>query len=149
LLAFGFGAEWLFRKITNRTRRHVDALPMETVNDRLRVIAVRFALALGMVAAFAVGSVGPFLSLDWNPTRRDIYLGWLIAFVVIRVAAAVGDLLLAPDQERFRIIPTDGAAARFWHRRLTAFGRGSDDRQDGPDPGPVPADDDRRHRLHR
>jgi moderate conductance mechanosensitive channel len=121
LVAFGFGAEWLFRKITNRTRGHIDALPMKTVNDRLRVIGVRFALALGIVAAFAVGSVGPFLSLDWNPLRRDMYLGWLIVFVVVRVAAATGDLLLAPDQERFRIIPTDAVTARFWRRRLTAF----------------------------
>ena len=121
LVAFGFAAEWLFRKMTNRTRRHVDALPMKTVNDRMRIVAVRFALALGMVAAFALGSVGPFLTLDWNPIRREMYLGWLITFVVIRVAAAIGDLLLAPDQERFRIIPTDTVAARFWRRRLTAF----------------------------
>lgn len=121
LVAFGFGAEWLFRKITNRTRLHIDALPMKTVNDRLRLVAVRFALALGVVAAFALGSVGPFLTLDWNPTRREIYLGWLVAFVVIRVAAAIGDLLLAPAQERFRIIPADTAAARFWRRQLVAF----------------------------
>jgi len=33
----------------------------------------------------------------------------------------VGDFLLAPDAERFRIVPTDTVAARFWCRRLTAF----------------------------
>ena len=94
---------------------------MKTVNGRLRLVAVRFALALGVVAAFVLGSVGPFLTLDWNPIRREMYLGWLIAFVVIRVAAAIGDLLLAPAQERFRIIPADTAAARFWRRQLVAF----------------------------
>jgi hypothetical protein len=48
-------------------------------------------------------------------------LGFLIVFVAIRVAAATGDLLLAPGDERFRIIPTDTVAARFWCRRLTVF----------------------------
>jgi moderate conductance mechanosensitive channel len=119
--ALGFGAEWLFRKATERVHRHLDKHPVETVNDRLRVVAVRFALALGMVATFALGSVGAFLALDWDPTLRGTVLGYLIAAVVIRVAAALGHLLLAPDHEPFRIIPTDTVAARFWCRRLTAF----------------------------
>jgi small-conductance mechanosensitive channel len=33
----------------------------------------------------------------------------------------VGHLLLAPHHERFRIIPMDTAAARFWRRRLVTF----------------------------
>ena len=120
-VAFGFGAEWLFRKMTGRVRRHLDGLPMETVNDRLRVIAARFALAFGVIAAFVLGSLGPFLALDWDPVRRELVLALLIVFVVIRAAVATGDLLLAPNDERFRIIPTDPVAARFWCRRLTAF----------------------------
>jgi small-conductance mechanosensitive channel len=119
--ALGFGAEWLFRTMTGRARRRLDGLPMETVNDRLHLVAVRFALALGAVAAFTLGSVGPFLTLDWDPILRGAVFGYLIALVVIRVAAAIGDFLLAPNHERFRIIPTDKAAARFWCRRLTMF----------------------------
>jgi moderate conductance mechanosensitive channel len=119
--ALGFGAEWLFRKMTERARRRVDGLPMETVNDRLHLVAVRFVLTLGAVAAFALGSIGPFLALDWDPILRGAIFGYLIAVVVIRVAAVIGDFLLAPDRERFRIIPTDTAAARFWCRRLTLF----------------------------
>jgi small-conductance mechanosensitive channel len=119
--ALGFGAQWLFGKITGRVRRRLDELPMETASDRLRLLAVRFVLALGMVIAFALGSVGPFLALDWDPILRGTVLGYLIAFVVIRVAAAIGHLLLAPDHERSRTIPIDTVAARFWCRRLTAF----------------------------
>ena len=33
----------------------------------------------------------------------------------------VGHFLLAPHHERFRIIPMDTMAARFWHRRLVVF----------------------------
>jgi small-conductance mechanosensitive channel len=119
--AFGFGAQWLFRKMTARVRRRLDRLPMATVKDRLRVIAARFALAFGVIAAFVLGGLGPFLALDWDPVRREIVLAVLIVFVVIRVAAATGDLLFAPNDERFGIIPTDAAAARFWCRRLTVF----------------------------
>ena len=41
--------------------------------------------------------------------------------LVTRIAVVVGHFLLAPDAERFRIIPTDTVTARFWCRRLTAF----------------------------
>jgi len=119
--AFGFGAQWLFRKMTGTARRRLDALPMATVKDRLRVIAARFALAFGAIAAFVVGCLVPLLALDWDPARRDIALGFLIVYVAIEVAVVTGDLLLAPEDERFRIVPMDAVAARFWCRRLIAF----------------------------
>jgi hypothetical protein len=118
--AFGFGAEWLFRKMAGRVRRRLDGLPLETVKDRLRVIAARFALAFGAIAAFVLGGLGPFLALDWDPVHRGMILGFLIVFVVIRAALAIGDLLFAPNHARFRVIPTDTVAARFWRRRLVA-----------------------------
>ena len=120
-VALGFGAEWLFRKATERVRRYLDEHPLETVNDRLRVVATRFAFAVGLVAAFALGSIGPFLALDWTPLFREMILGYLLVFLVIRVAIAIGHLLLAPDHERFRIIPEDTVSARFWCRRIAAF----------------------------
>ena len=74
--AFGFGAEWLFRKMTGRVRRRLDGLPMETVKDRLRVIAARFAFAFGAIAAFVLGGLGPFLALDWDPIASRDGLGF-------------------------------------------------------------------------
>src|SRR6516162_6068232 len=47
--------------------------------------------------------------------------GLLVAFLVLRIASVVSHFLLAPDHDRFRIIPMDTAAARFWHRRLVWF----------------------------
>jgi len=119
--ALGFGVEWLFRKATRRTRQRLIGLPMETVRDRLLLVAARFAFSFVVVAAFALGSVGPFFALDWPPLLRQILLGYLVAVLVTRVAVVVGDFLLAPNDERFRIVPTDTVAARFWCRRLTAF----------------------------
>ena len=119
--ALGFGVEWLFRRATQKTRRRLDGLPMGSVHDRLRLVAARVAFAFGVVAAFAVGSVGAFLALDWPPLLREMVFGYLVALLVTRIAVVVGHFLLAPNAERFRIIPTDTMAARFWCRRLTAF----------------------------
>src|SRR5260370_14357547 len=104
-------------------RRRLDEPALETVGDRMRVIATRFAFGVGLVAAFALGSVGAFLALDWPPLLREMVFGYLLVFLVIRVAVVVGHFLLSPDHERFRIIPMDTAAARFWHRPvLRLFG---------------------------
>jgi small-conductance mechanosensitive channel len=120
-VGLGFGVEWLFRKATERVRQHLDEHPLETVNHRLRVIATRFAFAVGLVAAFALGSIGAFLALDWPPFLREMVFGYLVVFLAIRVAIILGHFLLAPDHERFRIVPMDAVAARFWWRRLAAF----------------------------
>jgi small-conductance mechanosensitive channel len=125
LLAFfvglGAGIEWLFRKATRRARSHLDTLPSETVKERLHIVALRFAFAVGLVVAFALGSIGPFVALDWPPLLREMLFGLLVAFLVVRIANVVGRFLLAPYHERFRIIPMDTAAARFWRRRLIWF----------------------------
>jgi small-conductance mechanosensitive channel len=120
-VALGTGVEWLFRKATQRARAHLDALPSETVKERLNIVALRFAFAVGLVVAFALGSIGPFLALDWPPLLREGLFGLLVAFLVVRIANVVGHFLLAPHHERFRIIPMDTAAARFWQRRLVWF----------------------------
>jgi len=120
-VGLGTGVEWLFRRATQRARAHLDALPSETVKERLHIAALRFAFAVGLVVAFALGSIGPFLAFDWPPLLREGLFGLLVAFLVLRIAKVVGHFLLSPDHERFRIIPMDTAAARFWHRRLVWF----------------------------
>ena len=120
-VGLGMGVEWLFGKATERSCRHLDALPLQTVASRVHLVAIRFAFAVGMVVAFALGSVGPFLAHDWPPLLREMLFGLLIAFLVLRVAIVVGRFLLAPRHERFRIIPMSTVAARFWYRRLVMF----------------------------
>jgi small-conductance mechanosensitive channel len=119
--ALGCGAELLFRKATQRVRRRLDGLPVASVGERLRLIVERLVFAAGLVAVFAIGSVGAFLALDWPPMLREIILGYLIAVVIIRIAGIAGDFVLAPNHDRFRMIPMDRTAARFWCRRLRLF----------------------------
>jgi moderate conductance mechanosensitive channel len=120
-VGLGASVEWLFRRATQRVRGYLDALPSETIKGRLHLVALRFAFAVGLVAAFALGSIGPFLAFDWPPLLRQMLFGLLVAFLVVRIANAVGHFLLAPHHERFRIIPMDAMAARFWQRRLVGF----------------------------
>jgi small-conductance mechanosensitive channel len=120
-LALGFGAEWLFRKATGSVRSRLDAVPTETVKDRLRIIAMRSALAFGSIGAFVLGSVAAFFAFDMDPVRRRALLSLLIVFIAVRVAVASGAVLLAPDKERLRVVPMDTMSARFWCRRLAAF----------------------------
>jgi moderate conductance mechanosensitive channel len=119
--ALGLAVEWVFRSATQKIRQRLDVLPVETVNDRLRLVATRFAFAFGILVAFALGSIGPFLAFDWPALLSEMLFGYLIALLVTRIAMVVGHFLLSPDAERFRIIPIDRVAARFWSRRFGVF----------------------------
>ena len=117
-VGLGFGAEALFSRATRRMRRHLDEHPVETVGDRVRLVAERAAFALGLVIAYAVGSIGAFLVFHWPGLLRQIVLGYLIVFLAIRIAAVLGRFLLAPYNDRFRVCPMEAAAARYWYVRL-------------------------------
>jgi small-conductance mechanosensitive channel len=78
-------------------------------------VAERAAFALGLVVAYAIGSIGAFLAFRWPGLLRQIILGYLIVFLAIRIAAVLGRFLLAPYNERLRVIPMDSATARFWY----------------------------------
>ncbi|TXL69138.1 mechanosensitive ion channel family protein [Vineibacter terrae] len=120
-VALGFGAEWLYYWAGARVERWIVALPLDSVEHRLRAVAVRLAYGTGIVAAFAVGSVGAFLALDWPPLLGEIVLSYLVAFLAVRLALVAGRFILAPGGERFRILPMTTPAAAFWHRRFALF----------------------------
>ena len=87
---------------------------METVRERLHLIALRLVFIVGGLLAFAIGSVGAFLAFDWPPVLREMVSGYLAAILATRVAVVVSRFLLAPKAESFRIVPVDTIAARFW-----------------------------------
>jgi len=120
-VALGFGVEWLFRRVTRGLQSWIVHVPLDTVGERLRAVAIRLAFGLGLVASFAFGSVGAFLVFDWPPLLREIVLGYLLAFLITRLALVLGRFLLAPGGERFRIIPMSTTAAWFWYRRIGFF----------------------------
>ena len=73
--------------------------------------------------AFALGSIGAFLPFEWPPLLRNIVLGYLVAFLFLRLSLVIGRFLLSPEVERFRIIPVTTPQARFWYLRLALVRR--------------------------
>src|SRR5258707_718606 len=76
-------------------------------------------------SSFVDRRLGAFLAFDWPPLLHAIVLGYLLAFLGLRIALVIGRFLLSPaigrgaeNAARFRIIPMDDAAARFWYRRI-------------------------------
>jgi small-conductance mechanosensitive channel len=120
-VALGFGVEWLFYWAAGGIEKWIIALPLNTVGERLRAVAVRLAYGTGTVAVFAIGSVGAFLVLSWPLLLHEIVLGYLFAFLIVRLTLVLGRFLFAPSDERFRIVPMSTAAAWFWVRRLALF----------------------------
>ena len=55
----------------------VDAMVGEAREQlgEVRAVAMRLAFGAGLVAAFALGSVGAFLAFDWPPLLREMVLG--------------------------------------------------------------------------
>ncbi len=117
-VVLGFGSEQVYYRLLAGIESWIVALPVDTVRDRLRAIAVRLAYGTGMVAAFATGSIGAFLVFDWPPLLRELVLGYLVAFVALRLALVASRFFLAPGGERFRILPMPTPAAWYWHRRI-------------------------------
>ncbi len=117
-VALGFGVEWLFRRVTRGLQAWIVHVPLDTVGQRLRAVAIRLAFGLGLITSFAVGSIGAFLVFAWPPLLREIVLGYLLAFLATRLALVLGLFLLAPGGERFRNVPMSTPAAWFWYRRI-------------------------------
>jgi small-conductance mechanosensitive channel len=107
-------AEALFWRGTPRLRSRITALPVETVEDRLRAVSWRVCYGLGVIGVFTAGSVGAFLAFDWPPLLQEIVLTYLIVVLAVRLTLVGGRIVLAPGAERFRLLPMSTATARYW-----------------------------------
>ena len=121
-VALGFGGEGLFRLNMRRTGRWLLALPLDTVGERVSALLVRLGYGLGIIASFALGSVGAMLPFDWTIHFKQVLLALLLASVITRLSNVVGRFLLAPGAPRFRVVPVDTAAARYLFRRMLGAG---------------------------
>src|SRR5918996_3145502 len=112
--ALGFGLEWLYWWATPGLRKRMIATRLETVRDRLRAVMGRAAFGLGVLLAFASGSIGAFLLFEWPPLLKEIVLAYLLVFLISRLVLVLGRILLSPGAERFRVIPMATETVRFW-----------------------------------
>ncbi len=117
-VALGFGTEAVFSRLSAGVRERIGASPLDTPVERLRAVGMRLGFGLLWVASFALGSVGAFFLFSWPPVLHSVVLGYLLAFLAIRLTIVAARFFLAPEEPRFRIVPISDAAAAFWDRWL-------------------------------
>ncbi|MCP8941027.1 mechanosensitive ion channel family protein [Alsobacter sp. SYSU M60028] len=94
--------------------------PGETPGQRVRLFGMRLTVAVYVLSAFLMGSLGAFLLFPWPPVFREIVLSLLGVTVAIGFANAVGRVLIAPGarHDYFRVLPLTTRRAVFWYRWL-------------------------------
>ncbi len=115
-LVGGIVAQYLFYRLARPWRMHFVVAPLDTARERARVVSERLLFGTLVVAAFAAGSMGAFLLFAWPPLTGPIVLGYLLAFVLIRLSLTATRFFLAPGADRLRLVPVSTPVAWFWHR---------------------------------
>ena len=108
LIAAGYAAEWLFRRLLGRAR------PGD-IREGAAEQPLRLLTELVPLGVFTLASAGLFLAFEWPPLLRKVVLTVLAAVILFRLIRTVARFLLAPDgYEHERLIDTDDVGARFW-----------------------------------
>jgi moderate conductance mechanosensitive channel len=114
-LAGGIGTQMLLFRLARPWRAHFSALTLATPRERASAVGERLLFATLIIAAFTAGSMGAFLLFAWPPLTGSIILGYLLAFLVVRLAATSTRFFVAPTAERLRLVPVCTETAWFWH----------------------------------
>lgn len=118
-LGLGVAVERLYWYVTRHFRTQIVDMRLDSVQARLAAVGRRLAFGLGWVLAFALGSLGAFLVLEWPPLLRNLVGRCLFLFIVIWLTTVLLRFILAPGAERFRILPMSTESARHWYFWLT------------------------------
>ncbi len=128
LVLIGFGAEWLFTRIANKSRlRAVLAHPDGVAENSLHSAGRHLFALFAPLIAFSLASLGLFMALTWPPLLNALMLPLLLGVIacrfVIRVARV---LLIGPTSSSGMpaasgLVPLDYAGGAFWYRRIVWF----------------------------
>jgi small-conductance mechanosensitive channel len=114
-VAGGIGAQFLFLRLARPWRAHFGALALATPRERAAALCERLLFGTLIIAVFAAGSMGAFLLFSWPPLTGSIILGYLLAFLLIRLGLTTTRFFLAPGAEHLRLLPANTDTAWFWH----------------------------------
>ncbi len=117
-LFIGGGLEWLYRQYTNRRLLRLQLTHPVSLSDRVMTALGRALLIFGGLAVFTVGSIGGFLSFDWNPFVEELVLILLLLVLSLRAIATLSMFFLAPRVPELRLAPFDSPLAKQVHLTL-------------------------------
>jgi moderate conductance mechanosensitive channel len=127
-IGLGLGSLWLALILTRHAWQELSQRPINSINDRLRVVLGRAQIAIMRMLAFTLGSLGLFLLFDWPPKVRTLSIGILAAAQGLVGAAILANFMLAPARptqsgaDELRIFQLNDAAARAWFARTLVLG---------------------------
>ena len=116
LLVLGYGSQQAYWSGTRGWRKHVLAMPLDTVEHRLKVVGQRLAYNLLWLLSFAVGSLGALLLFSWPPYLKTVLSAIFLIIVVALLWGALARFVLSPHNPKLRVFPTSDASARHWSR---------------------------------
>ena len=116
LLVLGYGIQRLYWTMTRGWRKHVMAMPLDTVQQRLSVVALRFGYYVLWLLSFVLGSLGALLMFQWPTLLKTILSALFIIISAYLLWGVMARFLLSPHSRRLRVFPVDDAAARHWTR---------------------------------
>jgi small-conductance mechanosensitive channel len=117
----GLLVEWLFGRATAGMRARDVRDDDGTVRTRLKTMGHRLLSETVGILCFALGSIGGFMLFDWPPQFRRIFVSYLAAAALVRLALSFCRFLFSPGLPELRVVPVDEAAARLLTRWLTVF----------------------------
>src|SRR4029077_12255121 len=101
----GIAAQCLFFRLARQWRTHIGAMTLDTARERARVASERLLVGMLVTAAFAAGSMGAFLLFAWPPLTGPIILGYLLAFLLVRLCLTETRLFFSPGAPWLGPIP--------------------------------------------
>lgn len=114
LFAIGLLAEWLLWQMSRRFYWRVIDVPRSRPIERLAALLFRIFYAFLSVAAFAIFSLGLFLTLSWPDVARLLIVTYLTIFIVLRLTWRLTKIVFSPKAEQLRLLPIDNQSARFF-----------------------------------
>lgn len=118
-LFIGAAVEWLFTQYTHYRLLDLELRKPESLWHRLTTALYRALITLGGLTAFAVGSIGAFISFNWPPVVDDIVLDILIIVLAVRVVSTVSRFFLSPRFKDLRLVPFSNEQSKSLQRWIT------------------------------
>ncbi len=117
-LFVGAGLEWLYRQYTTTTLLRISLQTHSAPSRQLVAALVRAGIVSAGLLLFALGSIGTFLSFDWQPLVETLVLNLLILIFVVRAVRTLLIFLIAPSVPVLRLVPLPNRMAKHFHRYL-------------------------------
>ena len=121
IIAVGFVAEYLVRKLLTGLRRNVENREAAGIWLRIPLLAARTVLDMLPIAAFAGVAYGVLPFVDPAAKAQVLVVTFLQAYLMIRGLIIFFRMLLVPAVPTLRVLPLGGETANYlfiWVRRL-------------------------------